>query len=135
MNAVGKTVPGGVPAGYVQGCLRDIGRINRSRGKFFGQGHGDTARTRAQVDERDALARGSGSPARPNLTNGEAVERDFDEMLGFGARNQHVRRDFEFEPPEFLLAGEMLRGLARPTALDEGEISLGGGFRESFFGV
>jgi len=63
----------------------------------------------------------------------EAVERDFNEMLGFGAWNQHVRRDFEFEPPEFLLAGEILRGLARPPARDEGEISLDGGFRESFF--
>ena len=33
-------------------------------------------------------------------------------MLGFGARDQHVRRHAEFAPVELLAAGDVLRGFA-----------------------
>ena len=33
----------------------------------------------------------------------------FDDVLGFRARNQHIRRDLELQAPKFLTAGEVLR--------------------------
>jgi hypothetical protein len=37
-------------------------------------------------------------------------------VFGFGARDEDVSIDFEFEAPEFLLAGEVLRGFAGGAA-------------------
>jgi hypothetical protein len=45
-------------------------------------------------------------------------------VLGFWARDQHFRRDLKFKAPEFLLAGEVLRGLAEGTAPEKREVFL-----------
>ena len=42
----------------------------------------------------------------------EAIERYFDEVFGFRARDQYIGSDFKFESPEFLVAGQMLRRYA-----------------------
>jgi len=39
----------------------------------------------------------------------DEVEDGFDEELGFGARDEGIRRDAEGDAEEFLLAGEMLQ--------------------------
>ena len=67
------------------------------------------------------------------FADGEAVERDFDDVLGFRAGDQDVRRDLKFESPEFLLAGEMLCGFAACTMSDEREEVLGIRSGEFFF--
>ena len=47
-------------------------------------------------------------------------------MLRFRARDQHRRRNFKFKPPEFLLAGEVLRWFAGSTTRDQSEIAIDG---------
>ncbi len=66
---------------------------------------------------------------------GEAVEGNFDDVFGFGAGNQHVGTYFEFESPEFLFAGEMLRWFAIRAAGDQGEEALGVGAGDLLFGM
>ena len=48
--------------------------------------------------------------AGAEIAQRETIERDFDDVFGFRARNQNVWSDFKFEAPEFLFAGEMLYG-------------------------
>jgi hypothetical protein len=56
-------------------------------------------------------------------------------MLGFGARDEHCRRDDEVHAPELLMAGDVLRGDA-PCALGERGIVTGCFIRGEFaFGV
>jgi len=129
VDALGKAVTGGVAAGDVESRFRNIGGVNGGRGKFLRQRDGDAAGARADVDQRDAFTRSAGRAAGPNLADREAVKGDFDEMLGFRARNQDLRRDLEFEPPEFLFASEVLRGLARRPPGNQREIRLGDRFR------
>src|ERR1039458_4881347 len=45
------------------------------------------------------------------VTWANAREGRFHQMLGFGARNQDIRRDAEFSAVEFLTAGDVLRRL------------------------
>jgi hypothetical protein len=57
-------------------------------------------------------------------TRSEAFERDFDDMFRFRARDEHGKRNFEFESPEFLLASKVLRRFACRSACDEREIAI-----------
>ncbi len=58
-----------------------------------------------------------------------AAAREFEHSLhgvfSFGPRNQDVGVDLEIEPPEFLLAGDVLRGLAGASLLNQQEVALG----------
>jgi len=56
-------------------------------------------------------------------------------VLGFRAGDEDVGSDFEFEAPEFLFAGEMLRGLARSAAANQRQIAFDGGRIDGFFGM
>jgi len=69
------------------------------------------------------------------FVDGQAIESDFDEVFGFGAGDEDVGGDFEFEAPEFLLAGEVLRGFACGAAAEQGEIGFEDLGIEEFFGV
>jgi len=69
------------------------------------------------------------------FADGEAVEGDFDEVLGFGAGNQDIRRYFKLEAPEFLFAGEMLCWLAGGAASEERGETFGIGAGDLFFGI
>ena len=60
---------------------------------------------------------------RPNSTP-KPFERNFDHMLGFRPRNQHVGRDFEIQAPEFLMAGEVLRRDSARAPRDQRKILL-----------
>jgi hypothetical protein len=73
--------------------------------------------------------------AGAEFADGEAVERDFDKVLGFGAGDEDVRSDFEVEAPEFLLTGEVLRGFAGGAATEERKVGFDGLGIEEFFGV
>jgi len=62
--------------------------------------------------------------AGAKFADGEAVESDFDEVLGFGAGNQDIGRDSKLESPEFLFAGEMLSRFASGAAGNQREIAI-----------
>ena len=47
------------------------------------------------------------------------LERDLDDQLGLGSRDQHRRRDFERQPPELLLADDVGERFPAEAALDE----------------
>jgi hypothetical protein len=76
-----------------------------------------------------------GVAAGAEFADDEAIEGYFDEVFGFGAGDEDVGSDFEFQAPEFLLAGEVLRGFAAGAAAEEREISFNGLGIEDFFGV
>jgi len=69
------------------------------------------------------------------ITQRETVESDFDEVLGFGARDEDVWSDEKFEAPEFLFAGEVLGRFAAGAALKQSEIIFGDGGGKDFFGM
>jgi len=73
--------------------------------------------------------------AGAEFAEGEAVEGDFDEVFGFGAGDEDVGGDFEFEAPEFLLAGEVLGWFTVRAAGDKGEEAIGVGGGELLFGM
>src|SRR6266478_9194230 len=112
MDLIEDGVARGVAAGDGEGGARNVCGVNRCAGQLFCEGHGDATGAGAHVGDVQAFATEHRLAARANFSDGEAVERDFDDVLGFRAGNQNVRRDFKFESPEFLFAGEVLRGLA-----------------------
>ena len=59
----------------------------------------------------------------------DAVERGFDKVFGFRARNEYGGRDAEGEAVELLLAGDVLDGLVAGAACEEGLVAgeVGGG--------
>jgi hypothetical protein len=48
----------------------------------------------------------------------DGFERCFDDELGLGPRDQHVRSDLKRQPPEFLSAGDVLERLAHGTTVN-----------------
>src|SRR6266446_6730203 len=106
MDAIGDGVARGVAAGD-------------------GEGHGDATGAGAHVGDVQAFATEHRLAARANFADGEAVERDFNDVFGFRAGNQDVRSDFKSESPEFLLAGEVLRGLAGGAAGNQSKVARG----------
>jgi hypothetical protein len=61
--------------------------------------------------------------AGAEFAQGQAIERYFNDVLGFWARDKNVRRDLKFQAPEFLLASEVLRRLAIGSARQKREES------------
>jgi len=55
----------------------------------------------------------------------QSLKTDFHEVFCLRARDQHGPGDLEFQPPEFLLAVDVLRWFAGTTASDERKICLG----------
>ena len=104
--------------GDCEGGRGDLGGVDFGGGEFFGEGEGDAAGACADVDDGQAFARKFGIVACAECADGEAIESDFDEVLGFGAGDEDVGSDFEFQTPEFLFAGEMLRWFAGGAAAE-----------------
>ena len=100
-------------------ALRDRERSGRNiRGneicgrEFFRQRDGDAAGTGSDVGDLQPGAICFLRAASAELANREAIQRNFDNVLGFRPGNKNVGRDLKFQAPEFLLAGEMLCGFA-----------------------
>jgi hypothetical protein len=104
-------------------------------GEFFGQCDGDAAGAGADVDDGEIFAGELGVAAVTEFADGQAIQSDFDEVFGFWAGDKDVGGDFEFEAPEFLLAGEVLRGFACGAAMEEREIGFEDLGIEEFLGV
>src|SRR5437764_10599952 len=104
------------------GC-RNICGHKRCGGKFLRQRNRDTARARADIGNPQSVAIGLLRSAGATFSNGKAVQYDFDDVLSFRARDQHVPRHFKFKSPEFLLPGKMLRRFTRSAAADKREVT------------
>src|SRR5437879_5005455 len=130
MDLIGDGVARGVAAGDGERGARNVRGVNPCAGQLFCEGYGNAAGAGANVGDLQALAAECLLVAGANFADGEAVERDFDDVLGFRAGNQDVRRDLKFEAPEFLLAGEVLCGLAGGAAGEQAgkEMYLGIGY-------
>src|SRR5260370_27959939 len=135
MNAIGNAMAFGVALSDGQGCGRNVGGPDCHGGKFLGESDGDAAGAGADVGDLESFASEGLFAAGPAFANGEAVEGDFDDVFGFGAGNQDVGCYFKFEAPEFLFAGEVLRGFAVGAARNHGEVTLGVRGGDLLFGV
>src|SRR6266478_5881847 len=122
-DAASDAVGDGVAAGDGESGARNVGGVNRGSGKLFSEGYGDAAGARADVCDSQTFARGFLLAAGANFAEAEAVECDFNDVLGFRAGDHDVGSDREFEAPEFLLAGELLRGLAGRAARNQDGIA------------
>src|SRR5260370_22585808 len=125
MNALGNAMAFGVALSDGQGCGRNVGGPDCQGGKFVGESDGDAAGAGADVGDLESFASEGLFAGGAAFANGEAVEGDFDDVFGFGAGNQDVGCYFKFEAPEFLFAGEVLRGFAVGAARNHGEVTLG----------
>src|SRR6267143_1499817 len=125
MDAVGGGITGGVALRNGEGGARNVRRVNRCAGQFFREGDGDAAGAGADIGDLQAFAGERLFAAGAAFADGETVEGDFDDVLGFGAGNQDVGCYFKLEAPKFLFAGEMLRWLAGGAASEEREEALG----------
>jgi len=103
---------------------RDIQGDELGLRQFLGEGDGDAAGAGAHVGNGEAGAVVFIGAAGAEFAEGETIEGDFDEMLGFRTRDQDVRSDFEGETPEFLFAGEMLDGDAGDAAVEKSLIGI-----------
>src|SRR5260370_35162142 len=135
MDAVGDGMKSGVALRDGQGGARNVRRVNRRAREFLGEGHGDTAGAGADIGDLQAFAGEGLFAAGAEFADGKAIEGDFDDVFGFGAGNQDVRRYFKIEAPEFLFAGEMLRWLAGGAACEERGEALGVRAGDLLFGM
>ena len=116
-DAIREAEAGGVALCYGESGGGDISSVDFGVGEFSGQGDGDAAGARADVDDGEAFAGEFWVAAGAEFADGEAVEGDFDEVLGFGAGDEDVGSNFEFEAPEFLFAREVLGGFTGGVAV------------------
>src|ERR1700674_4587328 len=124
MDATGDGMAFGVALGDGYGCGGNVGRINCGAGQILRESDGNAGGAGADVGDLQAFAGERLFAAGAAFADGEPVEGDFDDVLGFGAGNQDVGCYFKLEAPKFLFAGEMLRRLASFAAGDECEIAI-----------
>src|SRR5579859_2344733 len=86
------------------------GEINsHDLGPRQGMGNGNSDCTRAGPNINDAWVR----------IAAETRDHGFHQMLGFGTRDQYIRRDFEEQTKELLLAGNVLHWLTCQPAPEQ----------------
>jgi len=135
MDAVGNRMAFAVAFGDGECGRGNIGGVNRCARQFLCKRYGDTAGAGADVGDLQAFAGERLFAAGAAFADGEAVEGDFDDVLGFGAGDQDVGCNFELEAPEFLLAGEVLCWLAGGVASEKREEALGVRIGDLLFGM
>src|SRR5882672_2856479 len=126
MDAIGNRMALGVAFGDGYGCEGNVGGVDCGATEFLGEGDGNAGGAGADIGDLQAFADESLFAADAAFADSEAIEGDFDDVLGFGAGDQDIGSDFTLEGPEFGFAGEMLRGVARLAAGDEWEIAICG---------
>src|SRR5579859_4509473 len=113
----------------------NIGCDNSRARKLFGKGDGNATGASADVNDVQSIAGERSFSAGANFSYGQAIECDFDDMLGFGAGNQHLGSDFKLHAPEFLLAGDVLRWFAVGAPQNARNESMRFEARDYFFGM
>src|SRR6266404_3759485 len=133
IDAAGYRVALGVSVRYRRSCRGDVGGVEIGGRQLLCQRDRDAAGAGAYVGDLQTFAGGFLGAAGAEFAESQAVQGDFDYVFGFGAGNQYVGSDFEFEAPEFLLAGEVLGGLACGSAGDQIEKMPPFGVGDDFF--
>jgi len=128
-------MPLGIAASHSKGSAGNIQGEKDCAGERFCQGNGNAPRASANIGNAQSFAAKRLTPPRANFTGREAVESNFDDVFSLRARDQHLRRDFEFEAPEFLFPGQMLGRFARRATANERRIARSVHCREFFFGM
>ena len=72
--------------------------------------------TRALVSSASVIAMAPEPVPMSRIVSAAMFQRGFDQVFGFGPRDQHVRRHAKFAAVEFLRAGDVLRRLALHAA-------------------
>ena len=111
MNAIGDFVACGVASRDFERWRGNVGRKYFGVRQFPCQRNGQAAGARADVCHAQSFAGRSGIHVNFYSAFAQTRERDFHYVLGFRPGNQHGGRDFEFQTPEFLFAGEILHRL------------------------
>src|SRR6267143_2228852 len=135
MDAIGNRMALGVAFGDGYGCEGNVGGVDCGATEFLGEGDGDAAGAGADIGDLQAFAGEGLFAAGAAFADGEPVEGDFDDVLGFGAGNQDVGCYFKLEAPKFLFAGEVLRRFAGGAAGEEREEALGVRAGDLLFGM
>ena len=81
----------------------------RARGRSTAKGEGDGAAAGAQIGERASSIRW------------QSFQCQLDQQFGFRARDQGVRRDFQFQRPELAPTEQVRNRLSRLTSVQPGE--------------
>src|ERR1700733_4251414 len=87
--------------------------------QFVSQRNGEATRACSNIGDAQYSARQSRIHMDLQAAWTEPRQSYFHHMLGLRPRNQHCGRYLEFEAPEFLLAGKILRRLSCRTACDQ----------------
>ena len=87
----------------------------------MGQSDGNAAGAGSYIRDVKLLPPASRAWFRPYA---KSFEGNFNYVFGFRPRDQNVGRDFKFQAPKFLVAGEMLRRDSTCTVSDPLEILL-----------
>src|SRR6266481_1662427 len=112
VNAIRDGMPPGVSACYRERSRRNVGGKDRRALKLCSKSDRETTGTGADIGNEKAIATGFLPLARSKFAQRQTVQRDLHDVFSFGPRNQNIRSYLELEAPEFLLPGQVLRGLA-----------------------
>ena len=102
-----------VPAGDLEGSVRDVGGVDVAEGSLLGDGDRDGARARPDIDH----------PARA-AAQVYPLQRQLHDALCVGARDEGVAVQVEPQVPEVRVAKNTLHGLASQAAGDPGVVEL-----------
>src|SRR5258705_1745017 len=116
MDAIGNRMALGVAFGDGYGCEGNVGGVDCGATEFLGEGDGNAGGAGADIGDLQAFADESLFAAGAAFADSEAIEGDFDDVLGFGAGDQDIGSDFKLECPVFLLVAKMPRWIGRFSA-------------------
>ncbi len=105
-NAAIEPVTSGVSVGDLESRWGNVSRVNLSLREFLGKSEGNAAGAGADVHNAGLLDR----------TN--QGQYGLDDVLGLGAGNEHGGRNDKVHAPEFLMAGDVLRGNSAGASAD-----------------
>src|SRR5690242_274989 len=115
-------MPCRIATSHFKRCGRNISGKDLGVRQFMRQSHSQTPRASAHVGDSQRRIWFAGTHVDFDSAGPEALQSHFDYVLRFWPGNQHVRIDFEFESPKFLLAGEILRWLAARSSGDHRKV-------------
>ena len=128
-------MPFGIATSHFKGGAGNVqGEKDCARERFC-QGNGNAPGAGAHIGNAQSFAAKRLTPSSTNFTSRQAFQSNFDDVFSLRARDQDIRRDFEFEAPEFLFAGQMLGRFTRRATTNERGIVLGIHQRYFFFGM
>jgi hypothetical protein len=132
-NAIRKAATSRVAPRNFQRLDGNICRKNFGMRQLVRERHSDASRTGTHIGDLECWTWETGHHIDLDPARSESFKSNFDDMFCFRARDQNRRRNFKFKPPEFLLAGEVLRRFPGSTTRDQREITIDGRWLERVF--